>query len=250
MPEISIAIPTYEMKGVGAFYLEELFKTILPQNFSDFEICISDHSLDDDILDLCGKYANYFTIQYYKNEDNRGNGPSNTNSAVEMCNGKITKLMFQDDLFISKTALSTIKTAFEERNCNWCFNSFAHTTDGSQHFRPMIPRWTDMMLEGRNLLGSPSCVSFLTEKFEKFDEQLQLLMDTDFYHRMRYNHRLPFIIKEYLISNREHNHRVSSSNINYDKIIDHPNGSWMVNSEELEYVIEKNKNTRNYPDEN
>lgn len=250
MPEISIAIPTYEMKGVGAFYLEELFKTILPQNFSDFEICISDHSLDDDILDLCGKYANYFTIQYYKNEDNRGNGPSNTNSVVEMCNGKITKLMFQDDLFISKTALSTIKTEFEERNCNWCFNAFAHTTDGSQHFRPMIPRWTDMMLEGRNLLGSPSCVSFLTEKFEKFDEQLQLLMDTDFYHRMRYNHGLPFIIEEYLISNREHNHRVSSSNINYDKIIDHPDGSWMVNSEELEYVIEKNKNTRNYPDEN
>lgn len=250
MPEISIAIPTYEMKGVGAFYLEELFKTILPQDFSDFEICISDHSLYDDILDVCGKYANYFTIQYYKNEDKRGNGPSNTNSVVEMCNGKITKLLFQDDLFISKTALSTIKTVFEERNCNWCFNAFVHTTDGSHHFRPMIPRWTDMMLEGRNLLGSPSCVSFLTEKFEKFDEQLQLLMDTDFYHRMRYKHGSPFIIEEYLISNREHNHRVSSSNVNYNKIIDHPEGSWVVNGEELEYVIEKNKNTRNYPDEN
>ena len=41
-----------------------------------------------------------------------------------------------------------------------------------------------MMLEGRNLLGNPSCVSFLTDKFEGFDEKLDLLLDTDFYHRM------------------------------------------------------------------
>lgn len=250
MPEISIAIPTYEMRGVGAFYLEELFETIRTQNFSDFEVCISDHSTDNDILDVCGKYANYFAIQYYKNENKRGNGPSNTNSVVEMCNGKITKLIFQDDLFINKSALSIIKTSFEENRCNWCFSGFAHTNNGVQHFRPMIPKWTDMMLEGRNLLGSPSCVSFLTEKFEKFDEELQLLMDTDFYHRMRYKYGLPFIIEEYLISNREHNHRVSSSNVDYDKVIEHPEGSWMVNSKELEYVIEKNKDTRNYPDEN
>ena len=37
-----------------------------------------------------------------------------------------------------------------------------------------------MMLEGRNLLGNPSGVSFLTDKFEGFDEKLDLLLDTDF----------------------------------------------------------------------
>jgi hypothetical protein len=114
----------------------------------------------------------------------------------------------------------------------------------------MISKWTDMMLEGRNLLGSPSCVSFLTEKFERFDENLQLLMDTDFYHRMRYNHGVPYIIEDYLTSNREHPNRISSSNISYDKVIEHPEGSWMVNEKELNYITEKHKNTRNYPDEN
>lgn len=250
MPEISIAIPTYEMKGIGDQYLSELFETIKIQDFKDFEVCISDHSQNNTILEVCEEYANYFEIKYYKNKKNLGNGPANTNSAVEMCSGRITKLIFQDDLFIDRTALSKIKSTFDNESCNWCFNGFAHTTNGTQHFRPMIPKWTDMLLEGRNLLGSPSCVSFLTDKFEGFDEKLQLLMDTDFYHRMRYDHGMPFIIQEYLISNREHSNRISSSNVRYNKLMEHSEGSWMVNEEELNYVLEKNKDTRNYPDEN
>lgn len=250
MPEVSIAIPTYEMKGIGDQYLSELFETIKVQDFKDFEVCISDHSRDNNILEVCEEYANYFQIQYYKNDQDLGNGPANTNSSVEMCSGKITKIMFQDDLFIDRSAILKIKSAFDNSSCNWCFNGFAHTTNGNVHFRPMIPRWTDMTLEGRNLLGSPSCVSFLTEKFEKFDEKLKLLMDTDFYHRMRYNHGMPFIIEDYLISNREHNSRISSSGIKYDKIIQHDEDSWAVNGEELNYILEKNKDTRNYPDEN
>jgi glycosyltransferase involved in cell wall biosynthesis len=250
MSDISIAIPTYEMKGIGDQYLSELFDSIKVQDFEDFEVCISDHSEDNNILEVCEEYANYFEIKYFKNEENRGNGPANTNSAVEMCGGRITKLIFQDDLFIDKSALSKIQSTFDIQSCNWCFNGFAHTANGSQHFRPMVPKWTDMMLEGRNFLGSPSCISFITDKFEKFDEKLELLMDTDFYHRMRYNHGVPFIIEDYLISNREHHNRISSYNVKYDKVIEHPEGSWVVNEEELTYVLEKNKDTRNYPDEN
>jgi hypothetical protein len=38
--------------------------------------------------------------------------------------------------------------------------------------------------------------------------------------------------------------------VKYDKVIEHPEGSWMVNEKELNYITEKHKNTRNYPDEN
>lgn len=250
MPEFSIAIPTYEMKGMGSHYLQELFESINKQNIRDFEVCISDHSQNDDILDVCSHYANFFTIQYFRNEEKRGNGPANTNSVVEMCEGRITKLMFQDDLFVNSGALAYIQECFDHTGCKWAFNGFSHTRDGKSFFREMNPRWTDMMLEGRNLLGSPSCVSFLTETFVGFDESLVLLMDTDFYHRMRYNHNMPSMIPYCLTSNREHNNRVSSSGVQYDSRIEHPEGPWLVNSKELEYVLEKNKNTRQYPDEN
>ena len=147
MPDISIAIPTYEMKGIGDQYLSELFDTIKVQDFKNFEVCISDHSQDNKILQVCEEYANYFEIQYYKNEVNRGNSPANTNSAIEMCSGKITKVIFQDDLFINKSSLLKIKSVFDETSYNWCFNGFAHTINGTEHFRPMISKWTDMMLE-------------------------------------------------------------------------------------------------------
>ena len=107
-----------------------------------------------------------------------------------------------------------------------------------------------MMLEGRNLLGNPSGLSFLTDKFEGFDEKLDLLLDTDFYHRMRYNHGMPHIIEDILTSNREHGDRMSSGAVcTYDARIEHPEGGWLVNKKELEYVLEKNKDTREYPDE-
>ena len=248
-PTISIAIPTYEMKGAGSQYLFQLLENVRNQKFKDFEVCISDHSENDDIFDICGEFANYFTVKYFKNEEKRGNGPANTNSVVEMCEGKITKLIFQDDLIVDPYALTKIHHAYKTTKCNWCFNGFAHTTDGVRHHRMMVPRWTDMMLEGRNLLGSPSCVSFLTDKFVGFDEELVLLMDTDFYHRMRYNHGMPYILEDILTSNREHNNRVSSSGVQYDARIEHPEGPWLVNQKELNYVLEKNKDTREYPDE-
>lgn len=242
MIELSIAIPTYEMGGFGPRYLRDLFYTISKQTFKNFEVCISDHSKDESILEVCEEYSQDFIIRYFKNLDNYGNGPANTNSAVEMCSGEYTKIIFSDDLFISNDAFKIIIEKFYATKCNWLVNAFKHTTDGKNFFRPMIPRWTDMMLEGRNLLGSPSCVAFKTDKFVEFDPKLKLLMDTDFYHRMRYKNNLPSIIETHLIANREHPNRISSANINYNYRLDHPEGSWMVNKEELDYVLEKNKN--------
>jgi len=242
MIDLSIAIPTYEMGGVGPDYLRELFVSIEKQTFKNFEVCISDHSKDDSILKVCEEYSQDFTIQYFKNEKDRGNGPANTNSAVEMCSSSYTKLIFADDLFINDNAFELIVRTFDATDCDWLFNAFKHTSDGRRFVRPMIPRWTDMMLEGRNLLGSPSCVAFKTDKFVGFDTKLKLLMDTDFYHRMRCENGAPGLIEEYLIANREHPNRISSSSINYNHRIDHPEGGWVVNKEELDYVLEKNSN--------
>lgn len=246
MVKISIAIPTYEMNGFGDIYLEELLKTIKIQKFTDFDVCISDHSKNNKILNICEKYASYFTIKYFKNDINFGNGPANTNSAVEMCSGKIVKIIFQDDLFIDEYSLLKINNIFDYHKSKWCLNGFTHTLDGKNHFRPMIPKWTKMMLEGQNFLGSPSGLSFLRENFLGFDENLKLLMDTDFYHRMRHEYGMPFIIEDYITSNREHSNRISSNSINYDLLIEHRDGSWLVNTDELIYVLNKNKNTRKY----
>ena len=86
------------------------------------------------------------------------------------------------------------------------------------------------------------------------DENIKLLIDTELYHRMRIEHGFPEIISDVLIANREHSGRMSSSAINYDVQIDYPEGGWLVNRAELEYVEAKHKHFcrggRKYPDEN
>ena len=139
-------------------------------------------------------------------------------------------------------------------NCKWAFSSFCRTKDGTNTYEHRIPRWTEHTLEGRNLLSSPSVVSFLNECKIDFDENLKLLLDVDFYHRMRMNNGKPQIISDILVANRDHDDRISSNaTSNYDCVYEHPEGGWLMNSKELQYVTEKYSDFfphRKYPDEN
>lgn len=252
MMRFSIAIPTHDRGNNGPLWMQELLESIKKQTFQNFEIVVSDQSKNDNILDVCKDYSDNFDFKYIKYE---GSVPcENINTALEECNGEIIKPMFSDDIFVDEKALEIIDNAYHTTNCKWAFSGFCGTKDGKNFYEYKIPRWTDYMLEGRNLLSSPSVVSFLNSHKQYFDEKLKLLLDTDFYHRMRWENGMPHIIEDNLVANRDHNDRISSHQTsNYDAIIEHPEGNWMINTEEYHYVQEKYKEfclNRKYPDEN
>lgn len=253
MSEISVCIPTYEFRGEGVRYLKEIFDGLRKQTFQDFEIVISDHSRDDEIHDFCKNNSEEFSITYMKNPNDRGYQASNINCVIENAEGRIIKLIMQDDLFIDDTALEKIKNAFDESECKWLFHGFTHTTDGVETHRDCVPEWAEMLLEGNNLLGSPSCVAFLNESKMYLDRKLKLLVDTEFYHRMRMENGLPYIIPDILIANREHEARTSASGIDYDMMIEGSDGrKWLVNSQEINYLQQKHADfyeLGRYPDE-
>ena len=242
---ISIAIPAYGMSGLGAKFLTEMFDTIDNQTYRDVEVVVSDHSQNNDILDVCDKYSNTFPVTYIRNFYDRGNGPANTNNALKHCSGDLVKIMFQDDLFTDDDALEKIRNRFNESECAWVVTGFSHTSDGKNFYRPMVPRWSEHLLEGQNFMGGPSIVTLRRECLEYFDPECKMLMDTEFYHRMRYFHGMPDIIDDICVCSREGDYRVSS-NAELDITCEHPDGSWQANRKELEYVTEKHKETRDY----
>jgi glycosyltransferase involved in cell wall biosynthesis len=254
MSEISVCIPTYEFKGEGVKFLSELFNSLEKQTFQDFDIVISDHSKDDAIYEFCKDSSDEFEITYIRNENGRGYQSTNTNCVLQNAEGRILKLIYQDDLFISDRALEKIKYSFDISDCKWLFHGFAHTTDGVETHRECVPKWTEMMLEGNNQLGSPSCVAFLNGYEMDMDEHLKLLIDTELYHRMRMEYGMPEFISDILIANREHDNRVSAGGIDYNEMIQNSVGEqWMVNSEELQHIYKNHKEfftLRKYPDEN
>ena len=252
MPEFSIAIPTHDRGENGPKWLRELLDSLRAQTFQDFDIVVSDQSRNDLILDTCKEYSDDFDFTFVRYE---GDVPSeNINVGLNECTGKIVKIMFSDDVFVTEDALETIHKEYDRIGCKWMFSGFCGTADGANFHDLRVPVWADRTLEGRNLLSSPSVVSFLNECKLEFDTELKLLLDVDFYHRMRWNHGMPHLISHVLVANREHDARISSNATSqYDMVVEHPEGNWLMNSRELQHVRDKYPDffkTKKYPDEN
>jgi glycosyltransferase involved in cell wall biosynthesis len=252
MTEFSIAIPSHDRGENGPIWMRQLLDSLKVQTFQDFDIVVSDQSKNDLILDVCKEYSDDFEFTFVRYSGT--NACENINVALDNCAGKIIKIMFSDDVFVSPKALEIISEEYKTSNCKWAFSGFCGTKDGVSFYDQKVPKWVDYTLEGRNLLSSPSVVSFLNDCKVNFDLNLKLLLDTDFYHRMRWNNGLPNIIPDILVANRDHDNRISSqATSQYDCVVEHPEGGWMMNSKELKYIQEKYSEfiqTRKYPDEN
>ena len=251
MPRFSIAIPSHDRGENGYKWMKELLSSLKKQTFRDFDIVVSDQSKNDYVLNACKEFSEEFDFTFVKYE---GDIPcENINICLKECTGEIIKVMFSDDIFVNDKALEVIDDTYKNNKCKWTFNGFCGTVDGTNTYKPDIPRWTEHTLEGRNLLSSPSVISFRNDCKLEFDQNLKLLLDVDFYHRMRLNHGYPFVIEDILIANSDHDARISSdSTSNYDCVFPHPEGGWMMNSKELNYVREKYPDFfphRRYPDE-
>jgi glycosyltransferase involved in cell wall biosynthesis len=219
--KISIAVPTYEYNDRGVEFLDDLFRTISTQTHKNYEVVISDHSVNDKIKDYCDFNEYNIPIKYYRNPDNIGNGPYNTNKAIELCSGDLIKVMFQDDFFWDDEALEKIKNEIGDRQ--WLVCGTNHTKDdGHNFFWDLYPQWNDRLLYGVNTISSPSVVAFKSDTKVMFDSNLTMLMDCEFYYNMNFVYGQPAYLNDILVSNRLHTEqissRITSSNSYHDTI--------------------------------
>lgn len=208
--KISICIPTWEQHGKGPEFLINLFDSIKLQTFKEFDVILSDQSLNDEIKKISQDYESFFPIRYYRNEFDRGKGPANTNNSLKKADGEIIKIMFQDDLFFDPNALRKIYKRFQNNSVNWIVTGTNHTYDDGKSFtRDMVPYWNDRIIYGVNTISSPSVLAFRNNQKIYFDENLVLLMDCDMYHQLFVRYGLPTIIEDILVTNRFHSKQIS-----------------------------------------
>jgi hypothetical protein len=207
MSKISICIPTYSSNENSVVYLNELFNTIRNQTLQDFDVVISDHSVGNEIYEFVQDLTGEFDIQYIKNSVKIGSSSANTNVAIKNAKSEIVKIMYQDDLFVSDNYLESVVTEFKKSDKKWLVSACNHT-DGNSYYMDFYPKWNENILTN-NTLSSPSTISVLKSHLEYFDENIKMLMDTDFYYRMFYNYGEPIYLNDVKISNREHDQRIS-----------------------------------------
>lgn len=207
----SIAIPCYGYDGDGSKFLDFNLNKINQQSFKDFEVVISDHSLDDTILNIVNKWKPVLDIKYIKNEDGRGIISPNLNKALINCSGEWIKILFQDDFFYDDKSLEiTHKFILENDVEAWLATKFLHTQNGVDFFREFLPIYHETIWDGKNTMGCPSILTIKNENLSLFNESLHWLVDVEYYKRMHDIHGLPNILNDVTVANRVDNKGVSS----------------------------------------
>lgn len=205
-PFFSVAIPTWEINGKGAEYLDYSFNVLANQTYKDFEIVVSDHSLDDNVLDVCKSWSEYLDIWYVKNDKGRGRIAPNLNVAMANCSGEYIKILFQDDFLYGESALMDIKYAIDNsyKEVRWLVTGCCHTKDGEILYDQMVPFYNDRIHSGYNTI---SCPSVLTLKNDidtmSFDEDLNWLVDCEYYRRCYDKFGPPTIVADVCTVNRD-----------------------------------------------
>lgn len=206
-PFFSIAIPTYGYNGKGGEFLEHNLSILSNQTFNNFEVVISDHSIDDTIYNIWEKWSKLLPqTAYLRNENGRGFISPNLNNSMKTCQGKYIKVLFQDDFLFDENSL---QTQYEILNANpqiiWLITTFCHSNDGKTFYREYQPKFNDNIWNGSNTLGNPSNLTIKNvEDLIYFDETLNWLVDCEYYYRLFLKYGKPTIIGPLTVVNRTH----------------------------------------------
>jgi glycosyltransferase involved in cell wall biosynthesis len=202
--KISVCIPVYEQKGLGKDFLKHSLDILAKQTFKDFEVIVADNStyfMRDQIEWLCGHYR---FVKYFANP-NKGL-VVNTNFAISKATGGLIKILFQDDFLYSETSLQEIWDNFKG---DWMVTACEHSPDGVTMIRPFYPKYNHNIYLGENTISSPSVLTIKNEGHLTFDEDLEMLMDCDYYKRCYDKFGEPTILNTINVVNRIGTHQVS-----------------------------------------
>jgi glycosyltransferase involved in cell wall biosynthesis len=107
MPKVSIIIPAYNRSR----YLKLSIKSIIEQDFQDFEIIVSDNASTEDLSQIITTF-NDNRIIYHKNKTNVGM-TMNHNKALELCSGEYIHIFSDDDLMLDHCIKNKVKVLEE-----------------------------------------------------------------------------------------------------------------------------------------
>jgi len=221
--KVSIAIPAFEYYGMGIEVLDDMLRTISYQTLKDVEVVISDHSVSDDIENFCIQNEYDLNIKYIRYEKDRGNPAINTNSAIDNCTGEIIKIFQQDDFFYDTEALEIMYREMTQSSQKWFVCGAIHTRDnGHSFFHPMLPRWDDKIIleDQHNFIGGVSVLSIKQEVKTRFDPNVRMLLDVDFYYNCMLNYGMPILYQDILIANRVRDTNTLMSEITHEETME------------------------------
>ena len=181
--KISVVIPTYNnLEG-----LKRAVKSVLMQNFEDFEIIITDDSDDTEIKTFVESLSNQ-KIKYFQNNEHLG-APENWNSGIAKASGEYIKIIHHDDWLADENALGKfVKLLDENPDADFGYAKSVDidsetgkikTRNAQKYVKRLQKDCFELFFFNR--VGAPSVTVFRNGKNLFYDKNLKWLVDTDFY---------------------------------------------------------------------
>jgi len=223
MPTVSICIPTYNQTE----YLEKTLLSILDQNFTDYEIIITDDSTDDSVEKLINKYNFNSKLKYFKNTERLGS-PQNWNCAISKAQGKYIKIMHHDEWFnYSDSLLKFVDLINNDNTTDFAFSAVRGFNIEENHkwiHKPTNKQLKELVKNPNilffgNFIGSPSNIIFRNKDIELFDNNLIWCVDFEFYIRLiTKNNNIGYISEDLVTSVSSAEHQITTYVVNNKKI--------------------------------
>jgi glycosyltransferase involved in cell wall biosynthesis len=195
-PFISICVPVYK----NYEYLKRLLDSLCIQEYTSFEVLITDDGSDINIKNLCLSYTHCISIFYFKNYNSLGT-PENWNQAIRKARGKWIKLMHDDDWFANRESLGVFAEA-AQNNPHGLIVSYYYNVYFRQNKEMIVhpEKWRILqvnrqpfVLIAKNCIGPPSVMMHRNDGLCFYDNKTKWVVDIDFYMRRLMTDKLIFI---------------------------------------------------------
>lgn len=219
---ISICIPAYKQ----TFFLKKCLDSVFSQTYTNYEVILTDDTLDNTINDFLKENYSDKKISYFKNEKPLGS-PANWNFAISKAKGEYIKIMHHDDYFTFNDSLQKfVKAADENITSDFIFSLslINNTGSGKSHTNTVTQQMFEKLkddpgyLISGNFVGSPSATMYKRNPVF-FDEKLKWVVDMDFYISVLLKYKNVVFVPEPLITTtNEAQHQVTNSCINNPEV--------------------------------
>jgi glycosyltransferase involved in cell wall biosynthesis len=212
---VSICIPVYKQKA----YLEKCLQSVLKQDFTDFELIISDDTPDDSLELFINEILKDRAYTYQRNQPALGN-PANWNSAIAKSTGKYLKILHHDDFFTETYSLRLMVEEIEKQRASFlfCQTDVWYPKTNEHRIHSITPKQLAIIKQKpeflffKNVIGAPSVTLYLNDKSVLYDPAFKWLVDVDLYiEQLYHNRQIAFIDKPLVSTSHEIEGQVTGS---------------------------------------
>jgi glycosyltransferase involved in cell wall biosynthesis len=184
-PKVSICIPAYRQPE----FFERALQSCFNQDFTDYEIIVTDDSLDQSVEEIARKHQGDPRLKYYKNATSLGS-PQNWNESVNRASGEYIKILHHDDWLLKSNSLSSFVDLLDKHpQADFAFSGNMHfDSQGRPKNERAISAKQVATLRKRptrlifgNSIGAPSVTIYRKSLNIGYDPELKWLVDLDFY---------------------------------------------------------------------